>query len=54
MELFVTIIFAVLWGYIYYRMAEKRHRDTILAAILGACFGVLAVIGYAIVGNKEK
>lgn len=53
MEVLVSIMFAVLWGYICYRMAEKRHRDTTLGAILGAIFGVLAVIGYAIAGNKE-
>jgi hypothetical protein len=33
-------------------MAEKRNRDTVIAAILGALFGVLAVIGYAIAGDK--
>ena len=53
MELLVTIMFSILWGYICYRMVEKRHRDTTLGAILGAIFGVFAVIGYAIVGNKE-
>lgn len=54
MEVLVSIMFAVLWGYICYGMAEKRHRDTTLAAILGACFGILAVIGYAIAGDKEN
>ena len=34
-------------------MAEKRHRDTTLAALLGAIFGVFAVIGYAIAGDKD-
>lgn len=53
MELFVTIMFSVLWGYICYRMAEKRHRDKTLASILGAIFGILAVVGYAIAGNKK-
>ena len=43
----------VIWGYICYRMAEKRGRDVTLAAILGALFGVFAVIGYAIAGNKD-
>ena len=47
-----VILMAVLWGYICYRMAEKRNRDVILGAILGACFGILAVIGYAIAGDK--
>lgn len=53
MEILVSIMFAILWGYICYRMAEKRHRDATLGAILGAIFGVLAVIGYAIAGDKE-
>lgn len=47
------ILFAILWGYICCRMAEKRGRDGILGAILGACFGILAVIGYAIAGDKK-
>lgn len=54
MEVLVSIMFSILWGYICYRMAEKRHRDTTLGAILGACFGIFAVIGYAIAGDKEN
>ena len=52
MEFIFTLLVAFLWGYICYRMAEKRHRDTTLAAILGALFGLFAVIGYAIAGDK--
>ena len=33
-------------------MAENRGRDATLGAILGALFGLLAVIGYAIAGHK--
>ena len=44
---------AFLWGYICYHMAEKRGRDTTIAAVLGACFGLFAVIGYAIAGDKK-
>ena len=54
MEFISSLLFWILWGYICYRMAEKRGRDTFLAAILGALFGVFAVIGYAIAGNKRK
>lgn len=54
MEVLGVILFAVLWGYVCYRMAEKRHRDATLGAILGACFGILAVIGYAIAGDKNE
>ena len=53
MDFLLTIAFAVLWGYICYRMAEKRNRDVIIGAILGALFGVFAVIGYAIAGHKN-
>lgn len=52
MDFILTLLIAVLWGYICYKMAEKRHRDTILAALLGALFGLFAVIGYAIAGDK--
>ena len=52
MEFIFTLLVAILWGYICYKMAEKRGRDTFLAAILGAFFGVFAVIGYAIAGDK--
>lgn len=52
MDFIFTILMCILWGYICYRMAEKRGRDTTLGAILGALFGVFAVIGYAIAGDK--
>ena len=54
MEFIFTLLMAILWGYICYRMAESRGRDTFLAAILGALFGLFAVIGYAIAGDKPK
>lgn len=53
MEFIFSILVAILWGYICYKMAEKRGRDTFLAAILGALFGIFAVIGYAIAGDKK-
>lgn len=54
MDLILTLMMAVLWGYICYRMAEKRKRDATLGAILGAIFGLFAVIGYAIAGEKKE
>ena len=54
MDVILSILFAVLWGYICYRMAEKRRRDVTLGAILGALFGIFAVIGYAIAGDKKS
>lgn len=52
MEFIFSLLVAALWAYICYRMAEKRGRDVIIGAILGALFGVFAVIGYAIAGDK--
>ena len=52
MEFIFTLLVTALWSYICYKMAEKRNRDVIIGAILGALFGVFAVIGYAIAGNK--
>ena len=52
MDFIFYVLVAALWGYICFRMAEKRNRDTVLGAILGALFGVIAVIGYAIAGDK--
>lgn len=54
MDVIFSLLIAVLWGYICFKMAERRGRDTTLAAILGALFGVFAVIGYAIAGNKRS
>lgn len=53
MDFIFTFLVTFLWGYVCYRMAAKRGRDTILAAIFGGLFGVLAVIGYWIAGDKE-
>ena len=52
MDIVFSLLVAFLWGYICYRMAEKRGRDATLGAILGALFGLFAVIGYAIIGYK--
>lgn len=54
MDFIFYLLVAILWGYICYRMAEKRGRDTFLAAVLGALFGIFAVIGYAIAGDKRS
>lgn len=52
MEFIFSLLVTFLWGYICYRMAENRGRDATLGAILGALFGVFAVIGYWIAGDK--
>jgi hypothetical protein len=52
MDFIFSLLLTCLWAYICYRMAEKRGRDTFIAVLLGALFGVFAVIGYAIAGYK--
>lgn len=49
----LSIVFMVLWGLICNRMAENRNRDPFIGFALGALFGLFAVIGYAIAGNKK-
>jgi hypothetical protein len=34
-------------------MAEKQGRNTVLAAVLGLIFGLFAIVGYLIAGNKK-
>ena len=43
----------ILWGVLCSRMAENRNRDSIIGFILGALFGIFAVIGYAIAGDNK-
>ena len=53
MSVLFTILWAALWSYVCYKMADSRGRNTTTGAILGFIFGIFAVIGYAIAGNKE-
>jgi len=53
MSFIITLLWAALWGYVCYKMAESRGRNTTTGAILGVIFGLFAVIGYAIAGKKE-
>lgn len=50
----IYLIMSIIWSFICYKMAESRDRNAILGAILGFLFGLIAVIGYAIVGDKES
>lgn len=54
MEFIFSILMSILWGYVCYNMAVKRNRDGVYGAILGALFGLFAVIGYAIAGDKKQ
>jgi hypothetical protein len=48
------LIGMVLWGYVCHKMATNRGREPLLGALFGALFGIFAVIGYWIAGNKDK
>jgi len=48
------IIIALAYGYWCYKIAESKGRDKGLAFILGFLFGLLAVIGYALVGRTPE
>lgn len=52
MEFLVQLLFCCLWAAICCRMAENRGRDKVIGAVLGALFGIFAVIGYWIAGDK--
>lgn len=53
MELIFSLIWAVVFAWWCYDIAEGNGRNTTLAIVLGAFFGILAVIGYYIAGQKE-
>lgn len=53
MEILFNILLIILWGVLCSRMAKNRYRDSIIGFVLGALFGLFAVIGYAIAGDKE-
>lgn len=54
MEILFNILLMILWGVLCSRMAENRHRDSTIGFVLGALFGLFAVIGYAIAGDNEN
>ena len=53
MDFILTLVVWALCGWGCYKIAENNGRDTTLAAVLGALFGIFAVIGYAIAGDKN-
>jgi predicted alpha/beta superfamily hydrolase len=52
MDVMFSLLIAALWAYICYNMAINRGRDGVYGLILGALFGLFAVIGYWIAGDK--
>lgn len=46
----------IIWGLLVFwtiMIAKKNGRGQVLAGILGFCFGIFAVIGYAIAGKTD-
>lgn len=50
----ISVIIWILFGFACYKIAENQGRNAWLGAVLGILFGIFAVIGYLIVGNKNK
>lgn len=49
----ISLLIWILCGFVCYKMAETRGRDKTVAAVLGVLFGVFAILGYAIAGQKK-
>ena len=50
----MEIIIWMICGFVCYLIAEKQKRNVWLAAILGCIFGIIAIIGYLIAGDKKQ
>ena len=53
----MEIISLLVWlacGFACYKLAEKQGRNTVLAAVFGVIFGLVAVLVYLIIGNKKQ
>jgi len=53
METLLVLVVWALMGFWCYKIAEKRNRNKGLAAVLGVLFGIFAVLGYYIAGEKK-
>ena len=54
MELIISLIVWALCALACYKIAEKNHRDTTLAAIMGFIFGIFAIVVYALIGEPKR
>lgn len=52
MDLLELIVWALM-AYGCYYLAKKKNYNTNLAIVLGVLFGIFALIGYLIVGEKK-
>jgi len=53
MDLLELIVWALM-AYGCYYLAKKKNYNTNLAIVLGVLFGIFALIGYLIVGEKKR
>ncbi len=51
---FLSVLIWIACGFACYKLAEKQGRNTVLAAVLGVVFGLFAVVGYLIAGDKKQ
>lgn len=54
MEIIISLIVWALCALACYKIAEKNHRDTTIAAIMGFIFGILAIVVYALIGEPKQ
>lgn len=54
MEIIISLIVWALCALGCYKIAEKNHRDTTIAAIMGFIFGIFAIIVYALIGEPKQ
>ena len=54
MESIISLLIWALMALWCKKIAENNHRDTTIAIILGILFGIFAVIGYYIAGEKKE
>lgn len=54
MEVIISLIIWALCTLACYKIAEKNHRDTAIATIMGLIFGIFAIIIYALIGEPKQ
>ena len=50
----ISLLIWVACAFGCYKLAEKQGRNTVLGAVLGLLFGLFAVVGYLIAGDKKN
>jgi flagellar biogenesis protein FliO len=49
----IYIISGLIFGFITYKIAESKGRDKNFAFLMGFLFGIIAIIIYAVMGDKK-